>query len=69
SLAFTTAALVFSGAIRFEHILVMAFLLGISNTFDMPTRQSMNIELVGRDDINDTATTLTPSEVGAVHPL
>ncbi|MFD0672120.1 MFS transporter [Cohnella sp. GCM10027633] len=51
TIAFTTAALVFSGTIRFEHILVMAFLLGISNTFDMPTRQSMNIELVGREDL------------------
>ncbi len=51
TLAFTTAALVFTGAIRFEHILVMAFLLGVANTFDMPTRQSMNIELVGRDDL------------------
>ena len=51
TIAFTTAALVFAGAIRFEHILVMAILLGISNTFDMPTRQSMNIELVGRDDL------------------
>ncbi|MFC5532094.1 MFS transporter [Cohnella yongneupensis] len=51
TLAFTTAVLVFTGTIRFEHILVMAFLLGVSNTFDMPTRQSMNIELVGRDDL------------------
>lgn len=51
TLAFTTAVLVFTGAIRFEHILVMAFLLGVSNTFDMPTRQSMNVELVGREDL------------------
>lgn len=51
SLAFASAILVFTGEIRFWHILVMAFLLGVSNTFDMPTRQSMNIELVGREDL------------------
>lgn len=33
------------------HILIMAGLLGIANTFDMPTRQAFMIELVGREDL------------------
>ncbi|MCX8128587.1 MAG: MFS transporter [Clostridia bacterium] len=43
--------LVFTGHIRYWHILVLATLLGLINTFDMPTRQSFMIELVGRSDL------------------
>ncbi len=45
------ALLVWTESIQFWHILVMATLLGIVNTLDMPTRQSFVIELVGRDDL------------------
>jgi len=39
------------GVIRYWHILVLATLLGVVNTLDMPTRQSFVIELVGREDL------------------
>ncbi len=39
------------GVIRYWHILVLATLLGVVNTLDMPTRQSFVIELVGRGDL------------------
>ena len=45
------AILVWSGAIQYWHILVMATLLGIINTLDMPTRQSFVIELLGKEDL------------------
>jgi MFS family permease len=45
------AFLVWSGNIQYWHILVMATLLGIINTLDMPTRQSFVIELVGKEDL------------------
>lgn len=45
------ALLVWTENIQFWHILVMATLLGLVNTLDMPTRQSFVIELVGRDDL------------------
>ncbi|WP_248926964.1 MFS transporter [Paenibacillus hamazuiensis] len=50
-LAFALSALVFAGTVQYGYILVMAFLLGLINTFDMPTRQSFNIEIVGKDDL------------------
>lgn len=45
------AILVWSGHIAYWHILVMATLLGLINTLDMPTRQSFVIELVGKADL------------------
>jgi MFS family permease len=45
------AILDFSGHIQFWHILVLAAALGLVNTFDMPTRQSFVIQLVGKDDL------------------
>lgn len=38
-------------AVRFWHVLVFAALMGIASTFDMPTRQSFVVELVGRRDL------------------
>lgn len=43
--------LVASGAIQIWHILLLASLLGLTNAFDMPTRQAFVIEMVGRDDL------------------
>lgn len=55
SLALLQAAalglLTWSGLVRIEHILLLAALLGMVNAFDMPARQSMVVELVGRDDL------------------
>lgn len=45
------ATLVWSGYIRYWHLLVLATMLGMVNTLDMPTRQSFIIELVGREDL------------------
>lgn len=50
-IALILAILVWTGHIRFWHILLMATCLGFVNTMDMPTRQSFVIELVGRDDL------------------
>ncbi len=45
-LAFTLAFLVWSGTVRYWHILVIAGIMGFVNTVDMPTRQSFIPELV-----------------------
>ena len=45
------AILVWQGTIQYWHILIMSVLLGIVNSIDMPTRQSMVIELVGKEDL------------------
>jgi predicted MFS family arabinose efflux permease len=50
-LAAALATLVFTNLIQPWHILVLAFLLGIGNSFDAPARQSFVIELVGHDDL------------------
>jgi MFS family permease len=49
--AFALAFLVWTGAVEYWHVLVLATVLGIANTVDMPARQSFLIELVGRDDL------------------
>jgi predicted MFS family arabinose efflux permease len=50
-LAFFLSFLVFSGHVQYGYILVLAFILGMTNNFDMPTRQSFTIEIVGKDDL------------------
>lgn len=45
------AILVWTGKIQYWHILIMATMLGIVNTIDMPSRQSIIIELVGKEDL------------------
>jgi MFS family permease len=50
-LAFTLSALVFTDTIRYEYILVLALILGFTNTLDMPTRQSFMIEVVGKEHL------------------
>lgn len=39
------------GLARYWHVLVFAALVGITNTFDLPGRQSFYVELVGREDL------------------
>jgi MFS family permease len=51
TLALVLAALTLRGAVRVGHILVLASLLGVVNAFDIPTRQSFVVEMVGRDDL------------------
>jgi MFS family permease len=54
-LAMTQAAvlalLVLTDAVELWHVYVLALMLGLSNAFDMPARQSFAIELVGREDL------------------
>lgn len=50
-LAFTLSALVFTHTVSYEYILIVALVLGFSNTIDMPTRQAFTIELAGKDDL------------------
>lgn len=49
--AFVFAILIWSGHIKYWHVLILAGVYGIVQTFDMPTRQSFFIELVGKDDL------------------
>lgn len=50
-LAFTLSALVFTKTIKYQHILILALILGFTNTFDMPARQSFTVEIAGREDL------------------
>jgi len=52
-LAFVLAALVITGVVEVWMIVVLAFLLGIANSVDMPARQSFAVELVGRDHVGN----------------
>lgn len=52
-LAFILAALVGTGSIRFWMLAVLATVLGIANTIDVPARQSFVIELVGREHLTN----------------
>lgn len=45
-LAFTLTGLAATGALRFWHIALVAFLSGVANSFDAPARQSLAVELV-----------------------
>lgn len=49
--ALTLAVLVWSGLVRYWHILLLATIFGLTQTLDNPTRQSFFIELVGKDDL------------------
>lgn len=50
-LAFTLSALVFTHTVSYEYILIIALILGFSNTLDMPARQAFTIELAGKSDL------------------
>lgn len=43
--------LVASGQVRLWHVLLLASLLGLTNSVDMPTRQAFVVEMVGREDL------------------
>ena len=49
--AVTLGVLVLTGAVELWHVYVLAFVLGLSNALDLPTRQSFAIEMVGRRDL------------------
>jgi MFS family permease len=45
------AILTLTGKIQYWHLLITSTLMGLTNTLDMPGRQSFVIELVGKDDL------------------
>jgi MFS family permease len=50
-LALTLWILVATGTVQIWHIFVLAALLGLTNSLDMPTRQAFVVEMVGREDL------------------
>lgn len=50
-LALVLGILVATGQVQVWHVYLLALLLGIVNSFDMPVRQSFVVEMVGRDDV------------------
>ena len=50
-LAFILAALTLPGVIRVWEIVLIAFLAGIVNAFDIPIRQAFLVQMVGRPDL------------------
>lgn len=52
-LAILLAALVAAGAVQAWHIILIAFGLGIANSFDVPARQAFVVELVERADLTN----------------
>ena len=51
TLAFVLSVLVWTGTVQYWHVVVLATLLGIVNTIDMPARQAFIIDLVGKEDL------------------
>jgi len=47
--ALTMAVLVITGLVRYQHVLVFAFLYGIFNAMDLPVRQAFTVELAGKE--------------------
>jgi MFS family permease len=50
-LAFALAFLTLSGRVEVWQVYVLGSLLGVVNAFDMPTRQSFVVDMVGREDL------------------
>jgi MFS family permease len=49
--AIILAVLVYSGHVQLWHVYVLAFVLGIANAFEQPTRQAFIVEMVGKKDL------------------
>jgi MFS family permease len=47
------AVLTLTGEIRVWHIIVLALFQGLVNAFDVPTRQALTVEMVGREDLRN----------------
>ena len=78
-LAFILAALSFLGVVQPWHIIILAALLGIANSFDAPARQAFVSEMVSREDLTNaialnatmfnTATAVGPAVAGIAYAL
>jgi len=53
SLSLLLATLTFLKVIEVWHIMVIATVFGVVNSFDLPSRQSFTIEMVGREDLQN----------------
>jgi len=62
------AALTLSGAVRVWHVLALAFLQGIVDTMDMPARQTLQVDIVGIEDLQ-SAVSLNSSAFNAARML
>lgn len=49
--AFTLGALAATGLVRYWHVAALATVIGVVNAFDLPSRQTIVVEMVGRDDL------------------
>ncbi len=49
--AFALAALVWSGRVTIESVMILAAFLGVVSAFDIPMRQSFIVEMVGKEDL------------------
>jgi MFS family permease len=49
--ALALTALVWSGHVELWHVYVLAFVLGLANAFEQPTRQAFVVEMVGKEDL------------------
>jgi MFS family permease len=67
-LALILAGLTLAQVIQVWHIFILASLLGIVNAFDMPSRQSFIVEMVGREDLGN-AIALNSSMVNSARML
>ncbi len=51
--ALTLATLVWLGIVEYWHVFILAAIFGLANTFEMPTRHSFIIEMVGRNNLKN----------------
>jgi MFS family permease len=49
--AFVLAALAWTGAVRVEHVMILAALNGLAHSFEMPGRQALVADMVPREDL------------------
>jgi len=79
TLAVILAMLTFTAMIQPWHIIILAFLLGVANAFDAPTRQAFVLEMVDREHLTNAialnstmfniATAVGPAVAGATYAL
>jgi MFS family permease len=62
------AALTISGVVRVWHVLLLAFLQGMVDTLDMPARQTLQVDIVGVQDLQ-SAVSLNSSAFNAARML
>jgi MFS family permease len=53
TLSFVMFGLVFTHTVEVWQVVLLALLGGVTNVFDMPTRQAFAVEMVGREDIGN----------------